>query len=217
MMDILTDERSRDTFARLVCSAHRLRAKRKSALGRPKSDPLRLATPVPANIDFDLDSYFVDSEPYRRAWGLAKSKNSSNPVTHPAYTRHEPIDLARATSSFQAVPQQTDQLNYRQSDVRGVSKLQGSWWQAKKNTGDVERVPSHHLTLLDPGTSIHENGPVRLIKQLPRLDCPPPPYTQTPNKGQGNIKNHTANLQVPDMFSLLDHPQIAQAVLNSTD
>ena len=215
-MDILTDKRSRDTFARLACSAHRLRAKRKSVLGRPESDPLRLATPVPANIDFDLDSYFVDSEPYRRAWVSAKSKSSSNSITHPAYRRYEPTDLARATSSFQAVPQQTDQLSYHRSEVREVSKMQKFGWQARRNSGEIGRIATHYLTLLDPRASMHDNDPVRFIKRLPRLECPPPPYTQTPNMVQGNITSHTANLPVPDMFSLLDHPQIAQAVLNSS-
>lgn len=217
MMDILTDEGSRDTFARLAWSTHRLRAKRKSTLGRPESKPFCLGTPVPANIDFDLDSYFVDSEPYQRAWVLAKSKSSSNDVTHPAYRRHGPTEPPRATSLFQAVPQQTDQLSYHQAEVRGVSKLQESWWQAKKNTGDVERALSNHPTLLDAGISIHDRGPVRLFKRLPRSDCPPPPYTEAPNKVRRNITTHTANLQVPDMFSLLDHPPIAQAVLNSKD
>lgn len=213
MMDILTDKRSRETFTRLACSAHQLRAKRKGVLGRPDSDPLPLATPVPANIDFDLDSYFVDSEPYRRAWVSAKSRSSSNPVTHPAYRRHEPTDLARASSPFQAMPQQRDQLSY---EVCAASKPQGSGWQAKKDTGDVGRVLSHHLTFSDPGIPIHDNGPVRLTKRLPRSDGPPPPYTQISNKVQGKTRSHTANLQVPDMFSLLDHPPIAQAVLNST-
>ena len=215
-MDILTDKRSRDTFARLACSAHRLRAKRKSVLGRPESDPLPLAKPVPANIDFDLDSYFVDSEPYWRAWVSAKSKSSSNSVTHPAYRRHKPTDLARATSSFQAVPQQTDQLSNHRSEVREVSKMQQFWWQARRNSGELRRIATHCPTLLDPRASMHDNDPVRFIKRLPLLDCPPPPYTQTSNKVQGNTANHANDVQAPDMFSLLDHPQIAQAVLNST-
>ena len=216
-MDILTDERSRKTLARLACSAHRFRAKSSNILRRPESDPLRLATPLPANLGFDLDSYFVDSEPYRRAWMLAKSKSSSNHVTPPNYRGHEPTYLARATSSFQAAPQYSDQLSFHRSEVLEVSKMQGLWWQARKGTGEIGRVPSHYLTLLDPRISMHDNGPVRLIKRLPRANCPPPPYTQTPNKVQWNIANHTAELQVPDIFSLLDHPQIAQAVLNATD
>ncbi len=216
-MDILTDERSRKIFARLACSAHRLRAKRDSVLGRPESDPLRLTTAVPANVGFDLDSYFVDSEPYRRAWVLAKSKSSSNHVTHPNYKEHEPTYLARAKVSFQAAPQHSDQLSFHQSEVLEVSKMQGRWWQARKGTGEIGRVPSHYLTLLDPRISMYDNGPVRLSQRLPRADCPPPPYTQTPNTVQWNKANHTAKLQVPDIFSLLDHPQIAQAVLNATD
>ena len=216
-MDILTDKRSRDTFARLACSAHRLRAKRKSVPRRPESDPLRLATPVPANIDFDLDSYFVESEPYRRAWVSAKSKSSSNSVTHPVFRRHKPTDLARVTSSVQAVLQQTDQLSYHRSEVREVSKRQEVWGQARRNSGEIGRITTQYTTLLDPRASMHDNDPVHLIKRLPRSDCPPPPYTRIPNKLQGNITSHTANLQVPDMFSLLDHPPIAQAVLNSPD
>ena len=216
MMDILTDQRSRDTFARLACSAHRLRAKRKSVLRRPESDTLRLATPVPANIGFDLDSYFVHSEPYRNAWDSAKSKSSSDPVTHPAYKQHEPTHLARATSSFQAVPQQTDQLSYHRSEVCEVSKMQEFWWQVRRDSREIGRIATHHLAVLDPRASMHDNNRVRFVKRLPRLDCPPPPYTQTTNKVQGKIANHASDLQVPDVFSLLDHPPIAQAVLNST-
>ena len=217
MMDILTDKRSRKTFAGLACSAHRLRAKREGVLGRPESDPLPLATPLPTNLGFDLDSYFVDSEPYRRALVLANSKSSSNYVTQPNYRRQEPTYLARTTASFQAVRQQIDQLSFRWSEVGEVSKMQRLWWQARKDNGEIGRVPSHHLTLLDSRISMHDNSQPRLIQRLPQSDCPPPPYTQTPTKVQWNIANHTANLQVPDMFSLLDHPQIAQAVLNATD
>ncbi len=216
-MDILTDERSRETFARLACSAHQLRAKSDGVLGRLESDPLPLATPLSTNLGFDLDSYFVDSEAYRRAWALAKSKGSSNHVIQPTYGRHEPTCRARTTASFQAMRQQRDQLSFRGSELREVSKMQILWWPAWKDTGEIGRVPSHCLTLLDPRISMHGNGPARLIKRLPQSDCPPPPYTQTPNKIQWNIANHTADLQVPDMFSLLDNPQIAQAVLNATD
>lgn len=216
-MDILTDERSRKTFALLACSAHRLRAKRDSVIGRPESGPLRLASPIPANRGIDLDSYFVDSEPYRTAWVLAQSKSSSNNVTYPEHRRHEPMCLARATASSQALPQQTDQLRSHCSEVSEVSKMQVPWRLARKDTGDIGRVPSHYLTLLDPLISMHDNGPAHLIKRLPRTDCPPPPYTQTPDKVQWDRANHAADLQVPDMFSLLDHPQIAQAVLNATD
>ena len=209
-MDILTDERSRKIFSRLACSAHQLRAKKDGVLGRPESDPLRLATPIPTNLGFDLDSYFVNSEPYRRAWVLAKSKSSSNNVTYPEDRRHEPTGLTRPTASLQAVPQQIDQLSFRWSEV-------GLRWQAREDTGEIGRVPSHYRTLRDSRISKHDNGPVRLIKRLPQSDCPPPPYTQTPNKAPWTKANHTADLQVPDMFSLLDHPPIAQAVLNATD
>ena len=192
MMDILTDERSRETFVKLACSARQLRAKRDGVLVRLESNPLPLATAVPTNVGFDLDSYFVDSEPYRRAWMLAKSKSSSNYVTQPNYRRHEPTDLARTIAPFQAVRQQRDQLSFRGSEVREVSKM-------------------------DPRISVHDHGAARVIEWLSRSDSPPPPYTQTPNKIQRNIASPTTDLQAPDMFSLLDHPQIAQAVLNAID
>ena len=216
-MDILTDKRSRKTFARLACSAHRLRAKRERVLGRPESDPLPLATPLPTDLGCDLDSYFVDSKPYRRALALANNKSSSNHVTQQNYRSQEPTYLARTTASFEAVRQQIDELSFRWSEVREVSKKQGFWWQARKETAEVGRVPSHCLTFLDSRISIHDSGQAPLIQRLPQSDCPPPPYTQTPAKFQWNIANHTANLQVPDMFSLLDHPQVAQAVLNAID
>lgn len=216
-MDILTDERSRETFAKLTCCAHRLKAKRDGILGRPESNSLPLTTALPTNLGFDLDSYFVDSEPYRRAWMLAKSKNSSNHVTQPKHKWDEPTDLARTTATFQPVRQQRNQLSFRGSEVREVSKKQRSWWQVRKDTGNFGWVPSNYLTLLNPHVSIHDDGPARFEKRLSQSDCPPPPYTQTPNEIQRNIANHTADLQVPDMFALLDHPQIAQAVLNATD
>ena len=191
-MDILTDKRSRETFAKLACSAHRLRAKRDGVLERLESNPLPLATAVPTNLGFDLDSYFVDSELYRRAWVLAKSRSSPNHVTQPDYRRDEPTYLAR-TASFQTVRQQRDQLSFRGSEVREVSKLQKSWWQA-------------------------DNTAARVTEWLSQSDCPPPPpYTQTPDKIQSKIANQTTDFQVSDIFSLLDHPEIAQAVLNATD
>ena len=189
-MDILTDERSREIFAKLARSARRLRAKRDGVLGRPESNLLPPATAVPTNVDFDLDSYFVDSEPYRRAWMLAKSKSSSNDVTQPDYRQHEPTDLASTTTPFQAVRQQRDQLSFRGSEVREISKL-------------------------DPRISVHDHGAARVKEWISRSDSPPPPYTQAPNKIQRTIASRTTDLQVPDMFSLLDHPPIAQAVLNA--
>ena len=192
-MDILTDKRSRETFAKLACGAHRLRAKRDGVLGRPKSNPLPLATAVPTNLGFELDSYFVDSELYQRAWVLAKSRSSPNHVTQPNYRRDEPTYLARTTAFFQTVRQQRDQPSFRVSEVREVSKMQRSWWQA-------------------------DNAAARVTEWLSQSDSPPPPpYTQTPNKLQSKLANQTTDFQVSDMFSLLDHPQIAQAVLNAID
>ena len=189
-MDILTDEQSRETFAKLALSACRLRAKRDGVLGRPESNPLPLATSVSTNVGFNLDSYFVDSEPYRRAWMLAQSKSCTNDVTQPNYRQHEPTDIARTTGPFQTVRQQRDQFSFRGSEAREVSKM-------------------------DPRISVHDHGATRVTEWLLRSDSPPPPYTQTANKIQRNIASRTTDLQVLDMFSLLDHPQIAQAVLNA--
>ena len=189
-MDILTDERSRETFAKLARRGRRLRVKRDGVLGRPESSPLPLATAVPTNVGFDIDSYFVNSEQYRRAWMLAKSKCSSNDITQPKYGQHEPTNPARTTAPSQTVRQQRDQLSFRASEVREVSKR-------------------------DPRISVHDHGAARVLEWLSRSDSPPPPYTQTPNKLQRNIASRTTDLQVPDMFSLLDHPQIAEAVLNA--